>query len=227
MLLTALGAFLGAFLSLLAGIAIEYQRKPKLRVSIEDFPIDHEYTNAPARQARYVRVVVHNKAMPSFFRWLGRSPAQQCMGYVQFHHLDDGAPVFSRPMLGRWAGADEPISRQVLPDGQVIQLFDPARFNAATRRDCFPGVNELFDIAARFDNDEECYGWSNENYLPDRGWRNPEFRLPQGRYLVHITVRSSGEDVTKVIKLENSVSRQHFRLLDASPSEIKRIRMAG
>lgn len=227
MLLTAFGAFLGAMLSLLVGIAIEYQRKPKLSVEVEDPPTDRVYPNAPASDARFVRVVVRNRAMPGVLRWLGRSPAQQCMGYVQFHHLDDGAPVFARPMPARWAGADEPVSHQVLPSGQVAQLFDVARYNAAVRRDCYPGIPEPLDVAVRFDSDDDCYGWSNENYLPGKGWRNPDFKLPRGRYLVTVTIRSSGEDVFSVFKLENSVGRQHFRLLEASQAETIKVRSDG
>ena len=40
--LTTLGAFLGALLSLLATIFIEYQKKPKLNFEIEDLPLDEE-----------------------------------------------------------------------------------------------------------------------------------------------------------------------------------------
>jgi hypothetical protein len=224
MLLAALGAFLGAVLSILAGIAIEYLRKPKLWLTIESPPADQTYPAAPAKHARFVRVYLSNRPMPKLFQWLGRSAAYQCTGDVQFHHLDDGAAVFSRAMPVRWSGSDEPLSYQVLPDGKVAQLFDPAKYNAAFRRDCFPGTRELIDVAARFDNDEDCFGWSNESYLPGKGWRNPEFKLPKGRYLVKVTIHSSGDKVWGVFKLENSVAREHFRLLTASEEEVAKLR---
>jgi hypothetical protein len=106
-------------------------------------------------------------------------------------------------------------------------LFDPVKYNAAFRRDCFPGSPELVDVAVRYDADDDCYGSSNENYLPDKGWRNQEFKLPKGRYLVKVTIRSAGEDVSRVFKLENSVGRQYFRLLKASRDEHAKIRSAG
>ncbi|SRR6266852_3104281 len=224
-LLTALGAFFGAALSILASFAIEYQKKPKLQLTIESPPLDRLHQNAPVSRSIFVRVYVTNKPMPKLFSWLGRSAAYQCTGDIQFHHPDDGAPLFSRAMPVRWAGSDEPFSYQALPGAAVAQVFDPAKYNAAFRRDCFPGTPELVDVAARFDNDDDCYGWSNESYLPQKGWRNPEFKLPKGRYLVKVTIRSSGEQICGVFKLENSVAREHFRLLPASEEEAAKLQV--
>ncbi|MGA2510636.1 MAG: hypothetical protein ABSG27_10420 [Candidatus Acidiferrales bacterium] len=77
-------------------------------------------------------------------------------------------------------------------------------------------------VGGRFDDDDDCFGWSNETYL--KGWRNPEFRLPKGRYLVKVTINSSGDKVYGFFKLENSVARQHFRLLPASETEAAKLR---
>ena len=226
-LLTALGAFLGALLSLLVSVAIEYLKKPSLELLAEHPPVDVTYTNHPAATARFVRIRVRNRAMPRLLRWLGRSAAYQCIGYVTFHHLDNGSPVLSKPMPIRWSGSAEPVMLHVLADGNVAQVFDPVRYDAAFRRDCFPGSEEIADVAAKFDSDKECYGWSNETYLPGKGWRNQDYRLPQGRYLVRVTVRSSGENISKVFQLENSVGRQHFRLLEASTAERAKVEAAG
>lgn len=225
MFLTALGAFLGALLSILASVAIEYQRKPKLQFVIEHPPLDRTFSEGPpVKSARFLRVFVSNKPIPQLFRWLGRSAAYQCTGSVRFYHLDDAAEVFSRPMPVRWSNSDEPISVQLLPDKQIAQIFDPAKYNAAFRRDCFPGAPELIDIAARFENDDDCYGWSNESYLADKGWRNPEFRLTAGRYFVKVTINSSGDKVYGFFKLENSAAWQHFRLVAASKEEAAKLR---
>jgi hypothetical protein len=223
MLLTALGAFLGALLSLLISIFIEYQRKPKLTFTIEDSSVDMTYESAPAKNARFVRVHLYNQPMPKLFRWLGRTAAMQCSGEIQFHHITDGAPVFARPMPIRWAGSDEPLSHQVLSDGRVARMFDPTKYNAAFRRDCYPGSKETMDVAARFDDDKECYGWSNETYLPGKGWRNNDWRLPPGRYLVTLKVRTAGEEVIAAFQLENSVGREHFRLMPATPEDVRKL----
>ena len=49
-----LGAFIGAILSLVIIIIIEYQRKPKLSFRIEDPPIDnvYSYPNVPAKKSK-------------------------------------------------------------------------------------------------------------------------------------------------------------------------------
>jgi hypothetical protein len=226
-LLTALGAFLGATLSLFVSAAIEYLKKPRLQLAHEDPPVDQQYAQHPAKHARFVRVRVKNLAMPTLLRWLGRAAAYQCIGYVRFHHIDNGAPLFSKAMPVRWSGSAEPVSVQVLPDGNVIQVFDPVRYDSGFRRDCFPGSEEIADVAAKFDDDEECYGWSNETYLPGKGWRNQDYRLPKGRYIVVVTIQSAGENISEVFQLENSLGRQHFRLLPATAADRARVDGAG
>jgi hypothetical protein len=225
MFLIAFGAFLGALLSLLASISIEYQRKPKLTLEIEEPPTDKIFESAPAKNARFVRVLLHNKPMPKLFRWLDRSAAMQCNGEIQFHYSSDGTPIFIKAMPIRWATSDEPFSPQVLSNGRIALVFDPSKYNAAFRRDCFPGNKEPIDIAARFDEESECYGWSNETYLPEKGWRNKDWKLPVGRYLVTVQVHSSGETVCDVFKLENSSSRENFRLLPATKEDIGKLKI--
>lgn len=223
MLLTFVGAFFGAVISILASIYIEYQRKPKLYFTIEDPPSNASYPSAPAKEARFLRVQLRNRAMPKLLKWLNREAALYCNGEIQFHHIDNGAPIFTRSMPIRWSSSDEPLSLQVLADGRVAQIFDLAKYNAAFRRNCYPGSMEPIDVAARFDDDEDCYGWSNETYLSGKGWRNNDWKLPRGMFLVKVTVDSSGEKVVGVYRLENSVGRNDFRLMEASPEELHKL----
>jgi hypothetical protein len=222
--LTVLGAFFGALLSILARMAIEKQRKPKFEFTIESTPLDRSNAQISVNQSRFLRVSLLNRPMPRFFSWfLARSAAYHCTGDIQFHYLDDGAPVVSRAMPVRWAGSDEPLSEHVLEGGEVRYLFDFAKYNAAFRRDCFPGTAELVDVAGRYDDEEDCYGWSNESYLTAKGVRNPDFKLAKDRYLVKVTIYSSGEKASAVFKLENSSSRENFRLSSASEEEESRL----
>jgi len=223
MLLTAFGAFLGALLSILASIYIEFKRKPKLHLEIEDPPSDRTFSPPQPRNARFVRVQLCNDPMPRPLRWLGREAAMHCNGHIQFHHFADGAPVFSKPMPIRWAGSDEPLSFYPMPSGPPVSMLDQAKYNAAFYRNCYPGTSEPIDVAARFDDDEECYGWSNESYRRGKGWRNPDWRLQKERYLVTVTVLSSGETVSSVFQLENSVGRLDFRLMPASDEDRDRV----
>lgn len=220
---TALGAFLGAVLSLLVSMIIEHQRKPKLSLKIEEPPTDMNYTDRPANKARFLRVRLSNRATPWYLSWLGRNAAIHCHGEIQFYHQNDGAPVLSKPMPIRWAGSEEPLSFQVLPDGKFAQLLDASKFHAAFYRDCHAGSEEPIDVVARFNDETDCYGWTNENYLPNKLWRNTDWKLPNGRYLVAITVHSAGEKVVDLFRLENSVGIQHFRLMSTTKDERRKI----
>lgn len=208
-------------------IYIEYQRKPKLGFSIEHPPLDQTYNDAPAKDVRFLRVHLSNRAMPRLLRWLGRNAAMHCNGYIQFHHHDNGNPIFGKPMPIRWSGSDEPISMQLLPSGEMVQLFDPVKYNAASRRNVFPGTQETIDVAARLDDERECFGWSNENYLPGKEWRNRDWELPPGRYLVRVTVYSAGETTSACYNLDTTVSRTDCRLLPANEEESKRVAPAN
>ncbi len=219
LMLTMLSAFLGALLSLFASLLIENLRKPKLSFQIEDPPLDRKYPRHPAKSARFLRVLFVNKPL----RLFNRNSAFQCHGHVQIHHFEDGAPLFDKPMPLRWAGAGDPVTPQIAPDGKVVEMLDPIKYQESFWRNCHPSVPETIDVVARFDNDKECYGWTTENYLYQ--WRNPSWKIPKGRYLVVITVETSGEKVKGVFELENSVGKKDFRLMRATTSDKKKLRM--
>ena len=220
MLLTALAAFFGAVLSLLANMFIEYQKKPLLSFSIETPPLDADYPNSQVKKARFLRIHLHNKEMPRILKWLGRNAAIQCHGYIRFYHINNFSPVFSENMPIRWSQAAEPLLYFPLDGHQPQWYLDPTKFNLAFRRDCYPGNSELFDVAARFDRDTDCYGWTNENYFPDMRWRKDKWKLPQGRYIVKIVVDSAGDKISEVFELENSVSVDHFRLSTVTDTRV-------
>lgn len=144
----------------------------------------------------------------------------QCYGDVQFYHFEDAAPIFSKPMPIRWGGSDEPLMFQLMPDKSAALVFDYSKYNSSFYRNCFPGIKEPIDVAVRFDDDIDCFGWTSENYFPDKGWRNPAWKLPKARYLVKITVHSSGKTVSAVFQLENTATRKDFRLLLPTEGDI-------
>lgn len=190
---------------------IEYLRKPKLSLRIAP-PTDMDYQGKPARSARFLGVEVLNAPLPWFARWMIRNAALQCHGHITFHHLNDGQNIFGRSMPIRWSSAPEPVPMILTSGYQQIVITDPARFTMSPRVDIYPGESERLDVAAKFDDDRCCYGWSNENYFSVPLWRNPDWELPPGRYLVRVIVVSAGEKCSGVFRLINDVGRQDFRL---------------
>jgi len=218
--LSALEIVLGAVLAILTTVYLENLRKPKLDLAVAEAH-DVDYTigpRRPANVARYLAVDVVNTPLPRWARWWSRDAAVACHGSISFHHLD-GHNVFGRSMSARWSGAPEPVFVQYrLGQGPVV-VVDPSRVAVGSRMDLYAGERQRLDVAARFDNDAECYGWNNESYFSNPQWRNPDWVLPRGRYFVRITVRSAAQSCTSFFRLINGVSRQDSGLEPALPSD--------
>jgi hypothetical protein len=202
---------LGAVISMLTAIAIEALRKPSLTITIETPHVDKQYPNAPAHEARFVRLRLVNEPLPWWGRWMSRTAALRCHGTINFCQID-GQDVFGRAMPVRWAGSPEPLPLVVESGGQRSLIWDPVRLSPDLMRDVYPGEPETFDVAARFDDDEECYGWNNESYFSTPLWRNPNWRLPKGRYLIRLEIISAGEKLSRVFRLVNDGPRNEFRI---------------
>ena len=97
-------------------------------------------------------------------------------------------------------------------------IVDFARVATAARMDVYPGEEEIVDVAVRLDNELDCYGWNDEAYT--HNWRNPNWKLPPGRYLVRVVVTSSGHKCIGHFRLINDVdNRADFRLASATPQD--------
>lgn len=215
-----LNTLLGAVLAILTTIAVEWFRKPALRLQIAELH-DNDYSGraiSPAQKARFLYLAVRNISLPWILRWMARNPATDVWGTITFHHVDDGQDVFGRSMAIRWSGSTEPP--RAAAGGVVI---DAEWLRSLHRRDIQPGEEELMDVAARFDDDRSCYGWSNENYFSNPQWRNPRWELGPGRYIVHVDIRSSGQKFVDYFRLCNESTRDSFRLEPARPGDEKRI----
>jgi len=208
---------LGAVISIIITIGIENLRKPKLSVVLRP-PVDRDFQNAPAQKVRFLQVDVVNQPLHPLVRWMSREAAMQVHTSVSFYHLD-GQNVFGREMIARWSGAPEPVLPTVILDDKRGFIFDPLRLTVSSNMDIYPGHSQAFDIAAKLDDDEECYGWNNEVYFSNPLWRNPNWKLPHGRYLVKVTISTAGEKVTHIYRLINDVPRNSFRLEDKLPND--------
>jgi hypothetical protein len=129
--------------------------------------------------------------------------------------------------FSRHACLHSPHPRQTfhsIAHSQAVCLVDFSSLTLASRIDVYPGESELLDIVMRADNDEECYGWNNEAYFSTPPWRNPNWKLPHGRYLIQITVTSSGQKCVRGFRLINDVSRKDFRLEGLNAGDAKLLR---
>jgi hypothetical protein len=123
-------------------------------------------------------------------------------------------------MSGRWSGSPEPVPSIIQLGPHTGQLFDLNHLSSGSHVDIPPGGAERLDVAARLDADADSYGWNNESYA--HAWRNSGWKLPQGRYLVRVRVRSVGEVAERVYRLVADVGRTDFRLEAAMPKDAVR-----
>lgn len=210
---------LGALVAIAVALSIVYLRSPKLRVTVAE-PSDRQYgPNSPARKARYLILELSNKTPPSWLSWVPRSPAMQCVGNMTFHHLDDGQNIFGRSMPVRWSQLPEPVAVS-----HAVAGHNPLAVTTTPRVDIYPGETQPFNVVARFDDEKECYGWSNENYFSQPVWRHPKWKLPHGRYLARVTIVSSGQKCVAVVRVINDVGQDDFRLESTTADDVKKVR---
>ena len=221
----------GAVLSIIITIWIEYLRKPKLRfreTNTNDIDYSHLVEKRPAKKARFLNLTIENSPLALLVRWLSRTAALQCHAAISFYHLD-GQDVFARVMTGRWSGTVEPTPTiQILGDGNhvesiVISGNATVASTSTTRMDIYPGERASLDIAVRFDDDSECFGWNDEGYFSEPLWRNPKWRLLPGRYIVKVELTSAGDKATSYYRLINDTDMSSFRLEQARADDIKKI----
>ncbi len=213
--LAAIGVVVGGIISIVVTIVVESMRRPQLRISIVD-PFDFDLL-------RSLRLNVKNEDLPRYARWMMRAPASQCHGKITFHHRDTGHDVFARQMQTRWASQPEPAPLiMVMPDGSQRPIWDLSRLNFGLNADIVPGEVEVLDVAVRFKNENDCYGWNNEVYsIADK--HNQEWRLGSGQYLVRVTVISAGLRFSEIFRLVNDIRQQDFRLEKATKEEKQRV----
>jgi hypothetical protein len=103
-------------------------------------------------------------------------------------------------------------------------MRDPSRITPISRIDIHAGEDVPLDVAVRCDQDQECYGWNNWSYWSNPPWRNPQWKLEKGRYLVEVMVTSSGQTCRGLYRLINDVPRSDFRLEEARAEDHAKVR---
>jgi len=219
------GAILGTLFSLGATIAIDMARIPRVELGvaqpIQDIDYASKRVSKAVKPARWAQLDVENISLSPCLGWIQRSPAVQCRGTIGFYHLD-GEPVHSSEMSGRWTASPEPYREVWIGDqGRFRPVKVPSLDRLITEVDILPGRTKRLDIAARYDQDKECYGWNNEVYTT--GWRNKRWTLPEGRHIVKVTMTATNTERTRLFRLINDVSIDDFPLVDALKEDYRRL----
>jgi hypothetical protein len=103
-------------------------------------------------------------------------------------HREDGSDFFQAPAVeGRWASTPEPAAFVVGKNESGQAIGFTCGYTLYT--DIYPDESEPLDIVIRYETD--CYVWNNDTYkYPD--WRNPNWKIARGTYLLKLTVIFSG-----------------------------------
>ncbi len=230
---TVLEIVLGAVISIVITVIVERTKKPSLYLSVgKPYDANSEQIRTLNKDAgnivpfgkrhRHLYVYVGNRSVNRLFRWcFYRETAIQCRAEITFHYMD-GRRVFEHPMPARWAGSANPSLPVIHFDKREGYIVDPARLSFESRMDIRPGTEEGLDTVVRFDVDDACFGWNNESTF--QGLRHPQWRLPDDRYLMKVTVISSGDRVSGIFCLFNNPNLDSFRIELATDDERKRVR---
>lgn len=205
------GLFLGVLGSLIVAMFVEWMRKPRLSISILPAEPVAYGGGAVIRLPVSLKVRVSNDSLPFCFCWMQRQSARDCRATLQFLR-EDTTPFIARPMPGRWAGSVQPVPLQgvIRPSMEEIEIYDIARLTADSRVHIPAGETESLDVAVRFPDATDAFGWTNESYR--HGGCHPDFALPAGRYLVDILVQSEGVKKRERFRIENDHTTNEFRL---------------
>ena len=220
MILDLIFVVLGAILSIITTLLVEYFRVPKFSLKIEkDAQLNKYGEEKPARVAKFLRVQLWNKSKNWFESLVNKliplSQAANCHGAIQFFHYEDGSPLLEKPMKLRWAGTEPALRLQVRND-QIKQVIDIEEPSESYWRVCYPNRVETIDVVARVDQDEDAYGWTTDSMQGEVAWRKPKYLLPRGRYFIRVQIFSDNRSIQKYFKLENTSGIENFRLLDVN-----------
>ena len=180
---------IGAGAAFLVNIVIQWMRLPGLKILRKPEFRDRSYEKRPAQKVRFVRVIVQNNSPKWFLKHIvGGSLAPRCRGRITFFN-QAGEKLFASPMPARWAGSAEMVlftgqcsaATPAVGDTRNIILHDHNLYKPTSWIDIYPGSTESLDVAARLDEEDECYGWNNESYILTTTWRNKDRKLgPNG-----------------------------------------------
>ena len=154
--------------------------KPRLLIyPCSDDTIDGPMSDGVRRRALRIRI----KNIPLKRWFVNRQTAVSCHGNIVF--LDADKKPISKPMQVRWADSPEPIKHLVL-NGKIITVPEYNLVRLSKYIDIPPDESELCDLAIRFVNEDDAYGWCTDSYFKNS--RHPDYKLNCGSFFAKITI---------------------------------------
>ncbi|MCX5855711.1 MAG: hypothetical protein NTZ24_14255 [Deltaproteobacteria bacterium] len=179
--------------------------KPKL---VRD-PSPDETLDAPIGTLRRRSLRISVKNVPSKYPFVIRQTAVSCHGNIVF--LDENKKPISKPMQIRWADSPEPIKQLIDNQNNIITLPEYNLVRLSKYIDIPPDESVLCDLAIRFVNEADAYGWCTDSYF--KNYRHLDYKLDQGSYFAKITI-ITGDSTTELppILFSNPTNFENFEL---------------
>jgi hypothetical protein len=210
-----LGAIIGFFVGLLAAVAYEWLRRPRLRFRAQVGEID---SRPVIGRYRFVSVIVCNHVAVPALRPFSRN-AHYARAFVHFRNrqgddvLLDDAPAID----GRWGSGPEPVDYAsntlklelvVIPQREIVVIDEAAVVN----------------IAVRFDRDQHGFAFNNRSYLapptPDEHWRLSGYELQEDPVFVRIRIVAEGVTAwSPTFRLQHGGPFEDVSLVEVSRKE--------
>lgn len=213
-IVSIIGVLVGAAIVML----IERQRKPNLSLNIGYAGETDWGENQNPRYVKVLEIGVKNSQLCHLLRpFMHRNAAVHCYGNVFFYEQsgEEYTRIFNKIDV-KWTSLP---ATQII-HSKILKGFTPyeVKYN-----DIHPGETELIDIAAKYDDDEDCYVWCYDSYKCLR-LKNPELRIPNKECFVYMDIRFAGQHLIDVFKMINGKSREQFELKNISSQQKKRIK---
>jgi hypothetical protein len=197
--------------AILLTLSLEITRKPRLKLT------EGHWHDDPSG-FRFVRIRVINQPLPKLLaKAFSRQVAAQC--YVQLRLTDNGNKqelLENQPILAKWTRSREPLATRLIQDAPgkwtQVEFFDQRLISEGLRLDLVADAGgEEIDVAVKHEGESDCWAFSGMSYHPKfaeegtavHGWRNPDWRIPQGEWLLEVVVRSGQFEARKKFMLYN------------------------
>jgi hypothetical protein len=198
-------ALLGIGLAVAIPLAVEFQRRPRLRVDV-GHNADHSDPDRP--DWRIVHVQVFNDPIEGrFAKWLLRNTASGCHVHLRLRSVRTGRRT--PEWRGKWSARPEPIQYFVVTHANgtegVHPFFDPQKEPAMYSYDLPAGEDgESVAVAIKHDGDPEGYSYAVGVYHNlQGGLKAPALALPDDEYEVVVRARAGEVAVEQSFVLRN------------------------